>query len=260
MTGICSTIHTNVGKLRAALGKLKRHTKGTPLDDILTILGSRLKISAALQRRQVGCTDQLIRAFSNIRVPPGGPVVKRRIFARYTNIRTSNSDGGGLCYGSLLPRHFNHIHRCTLNGASNGTGVHGGLRTLKVSVSRGSVHGIARQVVRLNSGGRVIAARSLPCVVDSILRRSAVTSRHVHVLGCSLSLTRKLGPITALGVRVGNRTCRRSTSNSKRCSTFIHTLQGVCASLNHPFPVLAGCSISVPPNKQASTFIRAVVD
>lgn len=257
--GMLTTILDKIGKLRAAVGKLKRHTKGTPLTDIRTVLGSRFGTLAGVSRDHLGSIDQIIRSCSNVIVPTGGPVINRGIFARITNIRTSNSGGGGLCYGSLLPRQFKHGHRCTLNGADNGTGVHGGLRSLKLSLSRRSVHGMARHVVRLNSGGRLIARRSLPCVISSILGRK-IMDRDMGLGDCVIALTRKLGPVTAMGVRVGKGRFRRGSDNSNRCSTFIHTLHGVCGiALKHGFPVLAGCTMDVPPKNHASTFIRAMV-
>lgn len=257
--GILTTMLDNYGKLRAAVGNLNRHTNGTPLTDIRTVLGSRFGTVAGVSRDHLGSMDHIIRSCSNVIVPTGGPVINRGMFARITNIRTSNSGGDGLCYGSLLPRHFNHGQRCTLNGGDNGTGVQGGLRSLKLRLSRSTVHGIARHVVRLNSGGRLIARRSLPCVISSMLGRK-VTRRHIDLGDCVIGLTCKLGPVTALGVRVGKGRCRRDSDKSNRCSTFIHTLHGVCGiALNHGFPVLAGCTIAVPPNKHASTFIRAIV-
>lgn len=257
--GILTTILDNTGKLRAAVGKLNRHTNGTPLSDIRTVLGSRFGTIAGVSRDHLGSIDQIMRSCSNVIVPTGGPVIKRGIFARITKIRTSNSGGGGLCYGSLLPRQFKEGQRCTLKGADNGTGVHGGLRSLNLRLSRSSVHGIARHVVRLKSGGRLIARRSLPCVISSILGRNTV-NRGIELGDCFIGLTRNLGPVTALGVRVGNGRCRRDSDNSNRCSTFIHTLHGVCGiALKHGFPVLAGCAMAVPPNKHASTFMRAMV-
>lgn len=259
MDGMLTTMLDKIGKLRAAVGKLKRQTNGTPLTDIRTVLGSRFRTVAHVSRDHLGSIDHMIRSCSNIAVPTGGPVIKRDIFARITNMRTSKSGGGGLCFGSLLPRHFKHIHRCTLKGGSKGTGVHGGLRDVNLRLSRRSVHGIARQVVRLNSHGRLIAPRSLPCVVDSILGRSNVRGG-IGLLDCFMALTGKLGPVTALDVRVGKGACRRDSDNSKRCSTFMHTLHGVCGNaLKEGFPVLLGCTIAVPPNKHASTFIRAIV-
>ncbi len=218
------------------MGNLNRHTNGTPLTDMRTVLGSRLRTTANLSRDHLGRIDHVIRDCSNVPVPPGHPVAKSDIFARITKMRTSNSGGTGLCYGSLLPRHFKHGQRCTLNGGDKGTGVLHGLRRLKLRLSPRRAHGIARHVVRLNSGGRLIARRSLPCVMSSILGRSAPRSR-MHLVDCVIAATCNLGPVTSIGLRVGKRTCRRGTYNSNRFSTFVHTTHRVCESgLGHGFP------------------------
>lgn len=257
--GMLTTMLDKIGKLRAAVGKLNRHTNGTPLTDIRTVLGSRFGTVAGVSRDHLGSMDHIMRSCSNVIVPTGGPVMNRGMFARITKMRTSKSGGDGLCYGSLLPRQFNQVHRCTLKGASNGTGVHGGLRDLNLRLSRRSVQGIARHVVRLKSGGRLIARRSLPCVVSSMLGRSNVGGG-MGLGDCFMALTRKLGPVTALDIRVSKRVRRRDSSKSNRCSTFIHTLHGVCGiALKQGFPVLVGCTMDVPPNKHASTFMRAIV-